>query len=235
MSESFKYTGRFLSKAARFCLLPLLDVLYPASCLTCENPLNMNTLICPKCKDLLDQAVLQEDHHQSNSFSVPEPHFDTVIAALVYTRTVQTLIHHFKYNGYSRLSKLFAGYMSDQIISKNVQFDALQPVPLHSGRKRERGFNQAEHLCRILGNRFRVPVLNCLKRHRYTSQQAKYHREKRFKNVKNAFKLKQPARKNHIVLIDDVITTGATVNECSRILKESGVKQITVLTICRIE
>ncbi|MDZ7725492.1 MAG: ComF family protein [candidate division KSB1 bacterium] len=235
MNKYFKYTGRFVFKAARFCTLPLLDVLYPAFCLICENPLQNNTLICPQCQHSLDQAVLPRDHLKTNPVSVPEPQFDAAIAALSYTRSVQTLIHNFKYNGYSRLSKIFAGYMTDQIKTNNLQFDSLQPVPLHSGRKRERGFNQAESLCKSLSKQFNVPLLDCLIRHRYTSQQAKYHREKRFQNVKNAFKLKQSVRVNHIALVDDVITTGATVNECSRLLKESGAREITVLTICRIE
>lgn len=232
MKNRFNNTGRLLLKTARFCITPLLDFLYPSFCLVCERQMDKNALLCPQCIRQLNKSFIVKHNHVGHRHSIDNPSFDAAHAALSYTPSVQLLIHCFKYRGYSRLSGLFSGFMAEHAIKRNIKLDALQPVPLHSGRQRERGFNQSEYLCRHLSKQLNVPVLDCLERRRYTRQQAKHDREKRLLNVKNAFRLKNPVPKGYIALVDDVMTTGATVHECGRILKEAGAERILVFTIC---
>ena len=229
MNSLPKSPGRFLKKTARFCFNPLLAFLYPGFCLLCNRCSDENSFLCSDCQSRLDKAFLS---NTNRPLAIANPYFDASVAALKFTKTVQTLIHYFKYAGYSQLSQVFSIYMCRRLEQKDITFDALQPVPLHPGRQRERGFNQAKYLCKHLSARFNVPVLDCLKRKRYTTQQAKHEQEERFKNVKNAFHLKNELSPGHILLVDDVLTTGATANECSRILRCAGARHITVLTIC---
>ncbi len=114
-------------------------------------------------------------------------------------------------------------------------WDALVPVPLYHRRKRERGFNQALELARGLGRARKVPVLDCLYRYRETVSQAKLERSARWENMSGAFRLKPgfDVKGRPLLLIDDVFTTGATVNACAQALKHAGAGPLAVLTIAR--
>jgi ComF family protein len=115
--------------------------------------------------------------------------------------------------------------------------DLVLPVPLHPLRVRERGYNQASLLAREIGREIDCPVNEkVLCRRRYTNQQAKFNKQERAQNVRSAFQVSDPncvAAKN-IILVDDVLTTGSTMNECAKVLKESGAMNITAVTVVRI-
>ncbi len=115
-------------------------------------------------------------------------------------------------------------------------YDLLIPIPLHKSRLRERGFNQALVLAREIEKRFPLPLdyLN-LQRIRDTQPQINLKEKERRKNVRGAFGLreKQKVKGKRILLIDDVYTTGATVNECSRVLRKGGAKRVDILTLAR--
>jgi ComF family protein len=125
--------------------------------------------------------------------------------------------------------------MADRI-SLAAMPDMLAPVPLHKKRLRQRGFNQALLLAAAIGQRFGIP-LSCdnLVRVRYTRPQVELSAGERAANVAGAFALRRPAEAagKSILLIDDVFTTGATLNECSRVLKEAGAASVTALTLAR--
>ena len=113
--------------------------------------------------------------------------------------------------------------------------DAIVPVPLHRQRERERGFNQAEILASVLGNRLRRPVLRtALERIRATPPQRGKPRE-RIRNVRGAFGVGKPEKikDRTLLLVDDVFTTGATVNECAKILMKAGARRVLVYTLAR--
>jgi ComF family protein len=118
---------------------------------------------------------------------------------------------------------------------KPDEWDALVPVPLYHRRLRERGFNQAHEMARGLAARRKVPVLDCLYRYRETVSQAKLERAARWENMSGAFRMKQrfDVRGRNLLVIDDVFTTGATVNACAQALAKAGAGQIAVLTIAR--
>lgn len=109
-------------------------------------------------------------------------------------------------------------------------YDALVPVPLHAHRLRERGFNQARLLCDALGGLLGLPVLDALCRVRYTKAQAKLDSDARQENVRGAFERCADVRGKRLVLVDDVRTTGATAENCARILREGGAQSVILLT-----
>jgi ComF family protein len=117
-----------------------------------------------------------------------------------------------------------------------AQIDIIMPVPLHAGRLKERGFNQALLLAYQMSEAHRIPLsLDNLYRTRPTRPQVELSGAERIRNVAGAFALRRPGEvaDKHLVLIDDVFTTGATMNECSLVLKKAGASQVTAFTLAR--
>lgn len=145
----------------------------------------------------------------------------------------------FKYRGYSNIGRILAGRLGDVLQSVDLnQFEKFVPVPLHRLRYRERGFNQAAVIAQKLSTRVGVPVdLKILKRVRYTQPQAKMDKAQRAVNVKDAFWVKPSAGflGSSVLLVDDVFTTGSTLNEAARVLKEAGAGEILTVTLARVE
>ena len=125
----------------------------------------------------------------------------------------------------------------EQIYPEYREAACLVPVPIHKNRKRKRGFNQAEVLANHLGKICGIPVLNALERIKNTESQTKLTREERKQNIVGAFMLAKNMEahidKQALILIDDVCTTSATLEECARVLKEAGAREVLALTALR--
>ncbi len=148
------------------------------------------------------------------------------------------MVHRFKYGRefhlrYPLADWLLATMDDERIASQTVH--AFVPVPLHERRLREREFNQATALSEIISVRTGVPVSDCLERTRYTTTQTRYDRHERMENLRNAFKLRHSAdvRGQHLVLVDDVLTTGSTLDECARMLMKAGAASVRAITVAR--
>jgi ComF family protein len=113
--------------------------------------------------------------------------------------------------------------------------DCLMPIPLHPARLREREFNQSELVARELSGQFDKPLADSLERHRFTKPQACLKEKSRLKNVKGAFRVKNPdsVKNKNILVVDDVATTASTVAEASKALKKAGAKSVSVITFAR--
>ncbi|PIE33181.1 phosphoribosyltransferase [candidate division KSB3 bacterium] len=167
------------------------------------------------------------------------PFFDRALSATAYTDVIKEAILQFKFHQKPALGKyliqLLLSCLPDDI--DWADYDAILPVPLHKIRQRQRGYNQSVILAKILAWRCNLkPMLANLIRIRATGVQWPLkERRQRKQNVKNAFRLCFPERVKgkNLILIDDIFTTGATVNECSRILKKAGAQSILVLTLSR--
>ena len=151
---------------------------------------------------------------------------------------MRELIHRFKYQQEYRLRHPLADWLAESLLDSRIQnkpFDSIVPVPLHPTRLREREYNQAAELAKLLGKRTGKPVLNCLRRIRYTPTQTRFDRTERMENLRNAFNLGKNSnvQKKHLLLIDDVLTTGSTVDECSRVLREAVAASVRVMTVAR--
>lgn len=228
-------------RSAHFFMRELGNLFYPPFCLICEKSLSGNEKsVCTACWNTLRRC----DSPLKNVCDIPIPlktklYFSYSIAIFEFDTSVQKLIHEMKYKNFPHLADLFAAeYRPGRLYVHLFEFiDYLIPVPLHPARKRERGYNQAELLAKKIGYYRNIFMIkNALRRVRYTKQQAFFNREERFQNVKNAFIFKSKvAIDNKIIgLVDDVLTTGSTLNECARILKIAGAKQVVGITLVRI-
>jgi len=155
----------------------------------------------------------------------------------LYDGPIREAIHALKYEGKSFLAKPLVGLLNRAYPFMDYgSYDLLVPVPLHPKRLRERGFNQALVLARAIGRREGVPCTGfVLRKTRPSAPQIHLSPEERQKNVKGSFAVADPAkvRGKRVLLIDDVMTTGSTVNECARELSKAGAARVDVFTMAR--
>lgn len=166
------------------------------------------------------------------------PHYDRGFAFVLYQEPTQTVFHQIKYGKKPWLLKIFAQLLLTFSRSPEINaYDRIVPVPLHVQRERERGFNQAFVIARTLArfNHRKLRIDHLLIKKKMTLPQSRLPRTERLKNVRGAFSIKKASRVRgqHILLVDDVITTGSTVNECAKILKEEGAARVDFLAIAR--
>ncbi|MFA6036512.1 MAG: ComF family protein [Legionellales bacterium] len=166
---------------------------------------------------------------------VVAPGIDNVWVALDYESPVDQLILGGKFSqklsNLSLLAQLFIGYWHSQSI---LLPEVIIPVPLHAQRLRERGYNQALELAKIIGRTLQVPVdFSSVKRSKATQAQASLPARLRSKNIRDAFELTKPVVYSRVALVDDVFTTGNTVRELSQLLRAANVEHIDVYCIAR--
>ncbi len=162
--------------------------------------------------------------------------FDAAYSYGAYEGTLRELIHLFKYG---RIRPL-AGPLGELLalaLPRDQSFDAVVPVPLHWRRRWQRGFNQSELLAAAAARRYGIPVLRALRRGRATASQAGLSNSRRRANVTGAFLVRrgQDVRGRRILLVDDVLTTGATASACAAALKQAGARAVAVLTLARTD
>lgn len=223
-----------------------IGLFFPKICLSCDERLTEDEqYLCSNCSKLLKflediclicgAPKIEEKCRvcQTNKFL-----FDKARSVFMFNKVVQNMIHEFKYNEMTRIAKFF-GKLSQEYIEKFQPFDHIDyivPVPLHKVRKRSRGFNQAEYLAREISKNIKWKHLpRLIKRKRFTETQTKLNKEQRRKNVSLAFKInpKYDIKGKNILLVDDVFTTGATVNSITVALKKRQVNKVYVFTIGR--
>ncbi len=222
-------------------MLTLKDLLFPRRCPVCDRPVKpAGALICTECREAL--TVVKEPVcmkcGKELSDAGREYCFDCARRKHLYDRgislyrygSVRQTIYRFKYAGRREyaafLGQEMAAHMGRQILAWGP--DALVPVPLHPKRLRSRGYNQALLLSRELGKRLEIPVLeHWLVRVRNTRPQKLLDGKERQNNLKNAFKIRQDDVKlNVIVVIDDIYTTGSTIDEIAAVCRQHGVRKI---------
>ncbi len=164
--------------------------------------------------------------------------FDAGIAVMRCTGEVRELLHRFKYNNERYLRRLLGAWLAEALDDDrlaDVEPDVLVPVPLHPAREREREFNQAEELARWVTRLRGVPTANLLRRRRYTVTQTQFDRTRRMRNLRDAFEVRHngSVADKHILLVDDILTTGSTLDECARVLVEAGAASVNAITVAR--
>jgi len=210
----------------------LLDLVYPPLCEICEAKLESKTKNSGLCGNCLNEIKLINNPTPLKCNDL------NVWAVCLYEGTAKKCIHLFKYNSRLNLAAPLSKLMFD-FINKNMgckNFDAIIPVPLHRSRLRERGFNQAEVLARKLSGYTRHSVCtNALKRVKPTLSQTGLCKTKRFTNLQGAFKITKGGfvSGKKILLIDDVFTTGSTINEAAKTLLKAGAESVEALVLAR--
>ena len=217
----------------------------PGRCLLCGKVTQTRQDICPGCKVRLP---LNERHCRCcaqplASSAAPNslcgrcqkstPAFDFCFAAFRYQQELVQLHHNFKFKRKLAAGRLLAELMAEQLIaSPRAMPELLLPVPLHARRLRERGFNQALELSRMLSTLLSVAVdADSLVRTRDTRAQSSLPRNQRGRNMRNAFRVASPLGCTHVAIIDDVMTTGVTVNEIARALRREAIARIEVWVV----
>ncbi|RTL57891.1 MAG: ComF family protein [Rhodocyclaceae bacterium] len=225
--------GRVLAQAAA-----MLGKMLPAQhCLLCQGH-SGDTLLCPPCREEL--PPLPENHCPVCALPTPSgetcgqclaapPHYDRTIARWVYGFPVDRLIQALKYGHQLAVGQflgdaLLTGPSPDLSAGNTV----LLPVPLSSGHLRQRGFNQAVEIARPIGRALQLPmVLDSCRRTRETAAQTSLPWKARQKNIRHAFECSIDLSGKDVILIDDVMTTGATLNELARTVKKHGALTVT--------
>lgn len=229
----------------------LLSVLLAAPCAACARPLDrpsegpvcalcwrsilpLTPPLCDVCGDPLPswRLVSIPLARCARCRRLPRP-INRARAIGAYDGALRSIVHALKYDSRRSLARPLAALMRSRGSDTLTGADFVVPVPLHPSRRRERGFNQAEDLSIHIG----LPVVPALRRVRRTSAQADLPASQRHRNVKDAFAVRDTAGVldgKIVVLIDDVSTTGATLDACARALKEGGVREIRALTAARV-
>lgn len=150
-------------------------------------------------------------------------------------KALQHIIHSIKYEQNITLAKFMGRKMGNILIAENdsLKFDFIIPVPLHILKKSERGFNQSEYICKGISKILKTKLNKKIKRVRFTQSQTKLNRIERAQNIEAAFKTNYNFTGKNILLVDDVITTGATIIECAKALKSVGATNIYACSIAR--
>lgn len=207
-------------------------------CRECRNQITFLTGgHCPVCGMIFPDSPSGD--HLCGSCIEQRPWFTQARSAVAFDGIILEAIHSFKYGRSTITGDRLAGFLADYDFTDMDwrHFDCILPVPLHIRRLRERRFNQSLILARALGRKHKLPVdFSLLKRRRFTSTQTGLDKNEREKNMKSAFEIVHPERLagQHVILVDDVFTTGATTNECARALKKAGAGEIAVVTLARV-
>jgi ComF family protein len=175
-----------------------------------------------------------DDHLCGICLPERDPPFDRVIPGGLYADALQDAIHRFKYRSQIDLDRPLARLLLPQLTDIARDCDLILPVPLHPRKLRQRTYNQSLLIARILAPALGLPLAtSVLIRHRDTLPQQGQDAASRRKNLHNAFRATRPLAGTRILLIDDVLTTGATARECSRSLKKAGGGDIVVAVLAR--
>lgn len=222
------------------------DYLLPPTCILCGNTgfdsqdicqgcftdLHKNIHCCYKCAEIFETANSSPQlcgHCISKS-----PAFDETHAPFIHQGIMRHLIATLKFNRQYKNARLL-GYLLATQIKKTAEIpDIILPVPLHKQRYRERGFNQSIEIAKALSKQLDIPIdtKSCI-RIRNTVHQIDLPAKQRHKNIKNAFAVNQLIKTQHIAILDDVMTTGSTVNELAKVLKKAGVARVDVWVCAR--
>lgn len=195
-----------------------LPFIQDPKCSICGRTVNQGTDICLECR-----------YHGHS--------YDQALAVFEYSMVIREMIHRYKYGGEYSLSRTFGFFLSELFYESNWKVDLMIPVPLHKNREKSRGFNQSALLGDYMSQRTGISCNDkVLVRSVDTKSQTGFNRDKRAENMKNVFNIvdAHAIKDKNILIIDDVHTTGATIDSCSQTLRWAGAKKIFALTIAAV-
>ncbi len=225
----------------------ILNILYPPTCPICGKILRINNnQICIECKKKITyiqepickkcgKVLLFEEQEYCYDCCKKQHSYTRGLALWIYDENLKKSIYRFKYNNKREYAKVYANeivlHHKRQIKEWNA--DGIIPIPLHKSKMRSRGFNQAEVLAIELSKQLSIPCYsNLISREKKTLPQKSLNDKQRINNLKNAFKIKQnDVKLNKIILIDDIYTTGVTIDSVTKVLKQEGINEVYFITI----
>lgn len=220
----------------------LLQLLFPRNCNACGTALFYGEkTICIKCLHDLPFT----DFHLYNDHPAAKLFWGRIrvhqVTALLYFKKgnrVQQLIHQLKYKGQTDVGFLLGKRIGENIIRSGQKPDLIIPIPLHPKKERSRGYNQSQSIAEGIACILQIPIqTKLLTRKINTATQTKKSRFNRFENIKDAFELHktQDLQHKHILLVDDILTTGATFEACGKLLLDNGLNKLSIATLAYAE
>ena len=241
-----------MSALAKFNRLrAIASLLYPPACTICSASVAAGEYLCAECDAKITRIVPPFCEKCSEPFAGAISsaftcancahrtlHFDAAVAAYRSRGIVRRVMLDFKYGRQIHLRHPVARWLLAALDDERLRsrrFNIIIPVPLHPARERQRGFNQAGLLAELVSEHVSIQARPALERIRYTTTQTAFDRAERMENLHGAFRLRKNAdvRDLHVLLIDDVLTTGSTLSECARVLKEAGARSVHAATAAR--
>ena len=233
--EFLGFAGLLFPPLCPICRNRHLQASLPGLCAECLADITLLPSPCCTACSLPFEGPPGSDHLCEVCLKTPPP-FSGVIALGVYTELLRETVHRFKYEEAFYLHRPL-GHLLAEAVDEKLKADppdVVMPVPLHLSKLRERTFNQSLLLARTLGKTLKLPVAaQGLERTRATLSQQGLKSEERKRNLKGAFSLRQEIKNQRVLLVDDVLTTGATARECSRILTRGGASDVKVAVLAR--
>lgn len=213
-------------------MITITNLFYPPVCGICGK-LNEDFL-CKKCEKLLESQSKFEIQEKQNI----NLYFDKHLYIFQYEGIIRKLIIDYKFNEKSYLYKTFVNFLlkNKKFFEILKSYDTIIPVPISKKRKKDRGYNQSTLIAREISKRLKIELnTSCLYKNKDIVAQSTLNREEREQNIKGVYELRnvKELEKKKILLIDDIYTTGSTLNECSKILRKANPKVITCLTMAK--
>ena len=206
----------------RSLLDTILSTLFPDRCGGCAR---LGDLLCQRCRVALAPYPRDSSHLPAS--------LNDVRIAFVFASPLREVVHQFKYRRVRRLARPLGQLMAAHLAARPLAIDAVLPVPLHHGRLAERGFNQAEALAQEVARALDRPLVCGLERVRATEQQAHLDARQRADNVRGAFGWRAAPPPRRLLIVDDVLTTGATIGACAEALRSAGAEAVYGLALAR--
>lgn len=215
-----------ISKIANF----VVDCVFPKRCIWCDEVVGF----LPTCSCANAKSSIALPARQIDDFSINPWHLKEVYAVYRYEFPVRDAILRFKFEGQDQLKTTFAQEMARHfaLCGLNGKFDAVVPAPVSAKTLKKRGYNQSALLAQIIGEKVGIAHRDdLLKKTRETKQQRTLQRAQRLTNLKNAYEASPQAAKQRILIIDDIVTTASTINECAAALKKAGAQTCSALCL----
>ena len=205
-----------------------IDLIYPRKCAFCGKKIN-ERYTCRKCSNII------EYYHEKVDISASEDKkCDVIVSAISYDGFVKEKILQYKFRNAKYLAPAFAEILVPKIDKYSPDFDFIVSVPISRKRLRERGYNQSDLIARYLSKFANIQYkADLLVKTKNNLRQSELDLNERKENVKDAYSIKnvEVIKKKKIILIDDIYTTGATLNECAKILKNAGADEVIGVTV----
>lgn len=223
-----------------FFIKEFLDLIFPLNCVLCSRNLNdYEECMCTICTGLLPVTTyhLRPTDNDLSDKIKGLTNARMVLSYLKFTKKgkSQKLLHQLKYRSKPELANQLGKNYGTLLSSLKAQagWDMIVPVPLHPLKQKRRGYNQSEEFGKGLSEKLAIPLYNSLSRSKFTSTQTNKSRFQRMENVDSVFEFNNvyPIQNTSIVLVDDVMTTGATLCECANVLLKNGAKNVDLITI----
>ncbi|MBI2416431.1 MAG: ComF family protein [Ignavibacteriales bacterium] len=219
-------------------LYALLDVFLPAECIACGMQVRGREAVCPACMASLKPVTEERRLFEYRKKFAVHGIVDGFYPAYVFEqdRPIRDILHAVKYTGKFLLAEDMGRHSANYFrhVPELVHCDIIIPVPLHKSKRFERGYNQSAHIAKGIARELKTPVYkNAVKRIKATKTQTKLNLTERRENMLDAFKMRNPnlVKGKSIMLVDDVITTGATITECAKVLKQAGAAAVFAVSV----